>query len=222
MKFNRSKIMAVILSAILTFSLTACGAKDAAPESETQSQSSETSSQSASDSTSVSKLPIVNGSSVPDSAYVTYSSDSSSMDVSTLAGTVEAISSTDVVISDENGEVWDFQYADADKAGLTVGLSAVVTYTGDLVAADGASSVKVLSIIAQTPTVYTVTGVLSNGAMATFSLTDDATGTTQGYTITDETSINMENGRTDGERATVTYTIGSNGHNIALSMEDAD
>ncbi len=218
MKFNRNKVMAVILSAILTFSLTACGAKEAALESETQSQSSETSSQ----STSVSKLPIVNGSSVPDSAYVTYSSDSSSMDVSTLAGTVEAISSTDVVISDENGEVWDFQYADADKAGLTVGLSAVVTYTGDLVAADGASSVKVLSIIAQTPTVYTVTGVLSNGAMATFSLTDDATGTTQGYTITDETSINMENGRTDGERATVTYTIGSNGHNIALSMEDAD
>ena len=218
MKFNRNKVMAVILSAILTFSLTACGAKEAALESETQSQSSETSSQ----STSVSKLPIVNGSSVPDSAYVTYSSDSSSMDVSTLAGTVEAISSTDVVISDENGEVWDFQYADADKAGLTVGLSAVVTYTGDLVAADGASSVKVLSIIAQTPTVYTVTGVLSNGAMATFSLTDDATGTTQDYTITDETSINMENGRTDGERATVTYTIGSNGHNIALSMEDAD
>ena len=218
MKFNRNKVMAVILSAILTFSLTACGAKEAALESETQSQSSETSSQ----STSVSKLPIVNGSSVPDSAYVTYSSDSSSMDVSTLAGTVEAISSTDVVISDENGEVWDFQYVDADKAGLTVGLSAVVTYTGDLVAADGASSVKVLSIIAQTPTVYTVTGVLSNGAMATFSLTDDATGTTQDYTITDETSINMENGRTDGERATVTYTIGSNGHNIALSMEDAD
>lgn len=66
-----------------------------------------------------------------------------------------------------------------------------------------------------------MTGTLSNQTMSTFSLTDDSTGETKDYLINDDTAINMANGRTDGEKATVTYTVDADGNNIALTMTAA-
>lgn len=149
-------------------------------------------------------------------------SGAQSTDVEVLSGTVTELSGSVLTLEDADGTVWKFDCGSAAIPGdVGVGGTAVVTYTGTLSGESTSDDFRVLSVTSQTPTTQTVTGVLSNGANSSFTLTDDATGQTLDFTMTDDTAVSMTNGRTDGERATVVYTTTADGTNVALSMTDA-